>query len=303
MDPSSALSELKLELPTTEEAIRRAYLRGVKAHPPERDPEGFQRVRAAYDFLRENPWAWSAAPTTDDDEHTEDEPEFPGSRGPTLELRFSAEPAPPAPANEPHVAESDFAQASGAEPDLAQASGAEPEVVAKPKRLSRAKRAKRMIEEFGDATQPFEPIIAVPQAIDCALGLFEREKPELAARLVRALNARIERDGVRVGEIAWFAAQKALVDELAQLHELISPETLAKLASGVQKGYYYSAGYALDGERPDPTRWMKQLAPNLHRAVLTANSGYGRVHRAKETLIGAGIFAAFWAVRHCSDWF
>jgi curved DNA-binding protein CbpA len=34
------------------EALKRAYLKKVRAHPPERDPQGFQRVREAYDLLR-----------------------------------------------------------------------------------------------------------------------------------------------------------------------------------------------------------------------------------------------------------
>ena len=34
----------------TQDAIRRAYLRQVRAHPPERDPEGFRRVREAYEI-------------------------------------------------------------------------------------------------------------------------------------------------------------------------------------------------------------------------------------------------------------
>jgi hypothetical protein len=32
--------------------IRRAYLRLVRDHSPERDPEGFRRVRAAYEAVR-----------------------------------------------------------------------------------------------------------------------------------------------------------------------------------------------------------------------------------------------------------
>lgn len=33
-------------------AIRAAYVAAVQRHPPDRDPEGFQRTRAAYDVLK-----------------------------------------------------------------------------------------------------------------------------------------------------------------------------------------------------------------------------------------------------------
>lgn len=36
-------------------AIRRAYVRLVRQHPPERDPDGFRRVRAAYEAVRSGP--------------------------------------------------------------------------------------------------------------------------------------------------------------------------------------------------------------------------------------------------------
>src|SRR4051794_6979864 len=32
--------------------LKKAYLKRVRAHPPERDPQGFQRVREAYELLR-----------------------------------------------------------------------------------------------------------------------------------------------------------------------------------------------------------------------------------------------------------
>ena len=37
----------------TDEDIRRAYLLKVRAHPPERDPDMFQKVRDAYELLRD----------------------------------------------------------------------------------------------------------------------------------------------------------------------------------------------------------------------------------------------------------
>lgn len=36
-----------------DEAVRAAYLEAVRRHPPDRDPEGFQRVRQAYDAIRD----------------------------------------------------------------------------------------------------------------------------------------------------------------------------------------------------------------------------------------------------------
>lgn len=35
-----------------DDEIRAAYLRGVKKHPPDRSPEQFERIRDAYDALR-----------------------------------------------------------------------------------------------------------------------------------------------------------------------------------------------------------------------------------------------------------
>ena len=36
-------------------AIKRAYRREVLAHPPDADPDGFRRIREAYELLRD-PW-------------------------------------------------------------------------------------------------------------------------------------------------------------------------------------------------------------------------------------------------------
>lgn len=35
--------------------VRRAWIEGVRRHPPDRDPEGFQRLREAHDRLKD-PW-------------------------------------------------------------------------------------------------------------------------------------------------------------------------------------------------------------------------------------------------------
>lgn len=53
MTLDDAFSVLGVEAAATEDEVRRAYLRLVKKHRPESDPTGFQRVREAYDRVRE----------------------------------------------------------------------------------------------------------------------------------------------------------------------------------------------------------------------------------------------------------
>lgn len=50
---SRALEALELSGSETSRELRRAYRRLVAAHPPDRDPDGFRRVRAAYETLQE----------------------------------------------------------------------------------------------------------------------------------------------------------------------------------------------------------------------------------------------------------
>ena len=50
MDPGEVLG---VGQDAGEEEIRAAYLRQVKEHPPDRSPEEFERIRDAYDSLRD----------------------------------------------------------------------------------------------------------------------------------------------------------------------------------------------------------------------------------------------------------
>ncbi len=52
MSLDEALAVLGVERGVDHDTARRAYLRLVKIHKPERDPEGFKRVRAAWDVAR-----------------------------------------------------------------------------------------------------------------------------------------------------------------------------------------------------------------------------------------------------------
>ena len=50
MDPFAVLG---LEETADDEAVRAAYLRALRASPPDRAPEGFRRIRAVYEALRD----------------------------------------------------------------------------------------------------------------------------------------------------------------------------------------------------------------------------------------------------------
>lgn len=50
MNPFAVLG---LDEDASDAAVRAAYLVAVRAHPPDRDPAGFQRIREAYDAIRD----------------------------------------------------------------------------------------------------------------------------------------------------------------------------------------------------------------------------------------------------------
>ncbi len=50
MDPFAVLC---VSHDASTEQISTAYYEGIRNHPPDRDPEGFKRIRAAYELLRD----------------------------------------------------------------------------------------------------------------------------------------------------------------------------------------------------------------------------------------------------------
>jgi curved DNA-binding protein CbpA len=53
MTHEEARQALAIEAESSDEEIRAAYLRKVKEHPPDRAPREFERVRDAYEMLRD----------------------------------------------------------------------------------------------------------------------------------------------------------------------------------------------------------------------------------------------------------
>lgn len=50
--PDNPYKVLGVERTASEAEIKQAYFRLLREHPPERDPEGFKLIRAAYEKLR-----------------------------------------------------------------------------------------------------------------------------------------------------------------------------------------------------------------------------------------------------------
>lgn len=50
--PDDPYAVLELDPTADSDAIKRAYFQKVREHPPEKDPQQFKRIRAAYDALR-----------------------------------------------------------------------------------------------------------------------------------------------------------------------------------------------------------------------------------------------------------
>lgn len=53
LSPSQAYELLGVDATASAKELKRAYLRKTKVYKPERDPEGFQRLRAAYELVKE----------------------------------------------------------------------------------------------------------------------------------------------------------------------------------------------------------------------------------------------------------
>jgi len=114
MHVQEARALLGVEPDADPKTVRRAYLRAVKKHKPERDPDGFQRVREAYELLKHYAPYLPAAPL------------------PVASLPVAPpEPIEPAPASRPEVFEADERDPF-AEPGLIESLGAAADPFAEP---------------------------------------------------------------------------------------------------------------------------------------------------------------------------
>jgi hypothetical protein len=251
VDPEEALAELGLEAPASAEAIRRAYLRAVREHPPERDADGFRRVREAYDLLRQAPWRWIGKhePVAMPGVVVQEAPREPVEQE-------SAEPSEFVVTPRDEANDVDEAPAPSA-PAATEAPAPRTEALVTPKapraavlvveahqavRAGKTNRASRLLLELLTAPE-HRDFSQIPtwQTLEAALGLIEAGKLAQARELVEALDRRVTALGLGATEIGPAAiARWTLVSELLAL-EVGSDDLILALAQGVQSGDFDDA--------------------------------------------------------------
>jgi len=274
MNLADALQTLGLTGETEFEplTLKRAYLKQVKAHPPEGDPSGFQRVREAYDlvrnvpplFLRERVGAPSHTPNPTDAEAeailVEDETE-------SLDER-AAEAADRAPEPAPKTDGSEAPERS----TLLRSSP----VVSVYQRMEDALRderpkvaAKAMLEIYS-AADVTTRVPAPAIVLDTILELFIAGADKRARKLLAAFDRHMTLVAVPLSPAV--GAKWQMLRELAAISGFMTLELMCALARSIESGQFLGARKALREEiaevgREDLELRMRAQAPSLFGAA------------------------------------
>jgi hypothetical protein len=257
MDARRAFEVLGLSSPTSEEGLRRAYLKAVRTHGPERDPAGFAEVRAAYELLSRT------RPATALTAH-EVEPLAPES------TRARAEHKPPHSSRE-RLASSPPARSSAAPPGPAAAPAdgflrllAEANPTA---------AAQLLLRDWAQNTGTAAP---AERVLTCTLQLFEARTFGLAVELLRGFEAVTERAESRPSTFdTYVIARWMLLSELAALSAHVESDLIAALAAAVRSGRYRRARRVLERSTAANASLrvlLKRFAPALLAATKSARS-------------------------------
>lgn len=242
MTLAEARAELGVDGSSDGDAVRRAYLRALKQHKPERDPEGFQRVREAYDLLR-GAMAFSAIDLTAAARARVDAPE-PAVAG--------SQPGPPAP---PARDEGDDAESSTAGGDEGGDDAASPAEVEPWRALAQDYR-----HAVIDASVQAPPAFV---AIDTALELLAKSRPKAARKLLRAFKAYADTIGTARALSGGAAIGWAIAMEVAALDDKHVRTVIAKAA---MRGDLSLANGALEFLRDHYPDAANRLVDTLRRS-------------------------------------
>ncbi|HTQ02446.1 MAG TPA: J domain-containing protein [Polyangiaceae bacterium] len=267
MDPRGALTVLGLTRPTSADAVRRAYLKGVRVRSPERDPDGFRELRAAYELLEGAPPAWLAAhgpgPAAPSPPHAPDAPAVALPEAPPTDATPALQ-APPGDATPP-------LQASRGATSSFEAVPAVPPLVAAIKARDAATAVSILLEVLeGRPTERARGFVP-SQVLEVAIGLLTRGDFANASRLLQKFDAWTSALGVGVKEIGvQWVARWTLLRELTSLHGQIDDDTLRVLVEAVRTSDFRSAIAPLERaqeKNPAFEERLKRLAPTLYRTI------------------------------------
>ena len=244
--------------------VRRAYLRQVKLHPPERDPDGFRTVREAYERLKGQLRVKQLIAGAI-------EPAAVVEPAPVVEPAAVVEPAPvvgPAPIGDaPAADEPEFV----VEPDARR----HPEVACEVDRLNRALERK---DADGAAVamtylyrRPLIDEVPVPSpylALETFMELIESGAVERARALLDAFDAYMSSSQIAYG--GELAGRWRLSREVAAVCDF-DRELGRVLAQGLRAGKLYRASAELESAQVtygnELERFMKREAPTLWASV------------------------------------
>jgi tetratricopeptide (TPR) repeat protein len=269
-----ALHILGLERDAEPKAVRKAYLRLIKQHSPERDPEGFKRVRAAYE-LAQSMSAFEVAINASATSEPASELALPLSAA--IQVRPVTSTTEPAPAAEPEdESEELYRRWIDSLDDDASAE----EVAAVARRaladghteflsVLRTRGAAAMTSEELATWRASELAELTPEALDLALLYLERGAPLTTIELLDQMFHRYAKD-----PFVPRAPARSMVDLLLQLCELgLVGEAMRAYAA-------YETAYPLDERRLyDPT-----FSQALHEL--------GRVHAQLDSAVVKAIAPA-----------
>lgn len=262
MSVASALEVLGLSGAPSQDEIRRAYLRKVKEHPPERDRDGFKQVRDAFDFLKAHARGFVLA-------ELEALPLAP----PPVAAPIEIVPAPPlpAPAVPPQIEV------------IERALGEDDPVAA----------AEAMLELYERGSGAAAPVPAPIFALRTFMALMARNRFDVGRALLQAFETYEALHGSEAGAGPEVGARWRLAREVAALST--ADELLARaVAQSLNDGHIYTAAEAVqDAYARDVLveRLMRQHAPT----VWTSLAPYVQVSR-EEVARATGVHVPGWAI-------
>jgi hypothetical protein len=232
MSVERALEVLGLAGTPSQQEIRRAYLRKVKEHPPERDREGFERVRQAFEFLKSgvgDAVLPSAAPRAEPAATLTPEVAFPPS------------------SFQPQIDR--VHEALGADDPVA--------------------GAQAMIELYELAPSESAPVAPPLLCFQTFMALMARNRFEVGRKLLAAFEKHAAVNGLESGMAPEVGARWTLAREVAALspHEEAMTRAVAQSLGG---GHIYTAAYAAQDAYDrgvELERIMRQYAPTIWSAL------------------------------------